>query len=171
MYTFELIPSHSQVSSTARFYPRDEVIAPQTERNKAAILMLIEAAGCPYSASGTAKANCGPLDDSFHKYGGRKTDPLGATWQRPVRGARQSVHHGTSGWDRLRPARTPSSPAAWPGDVQLIRCRRWRDDGPLGARRAPGDGRPALLPLLPRAQLELVGAGLLPCIHRGCRGR
>ena len=39
MYTFELYPSHSQVSSTARFYPPDELIGPQTERNKAAILL------------------------------------------------------------------------------------------------------------------------------------
>ena len=38
MYTFEMYPSHSKVSSTARFYPADELIAPQTERNKAAIL-------------------------------------------------------------------------------------------------------------------------------------
>ena len=38
MYTFELYPSHSKVSSDARFYPPDEEIGPQTERNKAAIL-------------------------------------------------------------------------------------------------------------------------------------
>ena len=98
MYTFELYPSHSLVSSTARFYPRDELIAPQTERNKAAILMLIEAAGCPYSASGTAKANCGPLYDSFQTYGGWITNPLGTdtatagAWQRanPSTTARQA---------------------------------------------------------------------------------
>ena len=65
MYTFELYPSHSQVSSTARFYPPDEVIGPQTERNKAAILMLIEAAGCPYAVIGKARTNCGPLYDDF----------------------------------------------------------------------------------------------------------
>ena len=50
MYTFELYPSHAQVSSTKRFYPPDEVIGPQTERNRNAILMLIEAAGCPLRA-------------------------------------------------------------------------------------------------------------------------
>ncbi len=98
MYTFELYPSHSLVSSTARFYPRDELIAPQTERNKAAILMLIEAAGCPYGAAGTAKANCGPLYDSFQTYGGWITNPLGTdtatsgAWQRanPSTTARQA---------------------------------------------------------------------------------
>ena len=55
MYTFELYPSHSQVSTNARFYPPDEVIGIQTERNKAAILMLIEAAGCPYAVIGKGR--------------------------------------------------------------------------------------------------------------------
>jgi hypothetical protein len=88
MYTFELYPSHSQVSSTARFYPPDEVIGPQTERNKAAILMLIEAAGCRYSLIGKAKQNCGPLYDDLETYGGWATNPLGTdtakagVWQR-----------------------------------------------------------------------------------------
>ena len=60
--------------------------------------MLIEAAGCPYSAIGTAKANCGPLYDSFETYGGWITNPLGTdtatagAWQRgnPSATARQA---------------------------------------------------------------------------------
>src|SRR4029077_6101407 len=44
MYTIEMYPSHSQVSTIKRFYPPDEVIAAQTARNRNAILMLIEAA-------------------------------------------------------------------------------------------------------------------------------
>ena len=172
MYTFELYPSHSQVSSNARFYPRDEVIAPQTERNKAAILMLIEAAGCPYSATGTAKANCGPLYDSFQTYGGWIANPLGTdtatggAWQRanPATTARQA---GTvpSGSHALVTGRLAGATA------ELERRRRRRDDGPLGAGGAPGDGRPAVLPLLPRPQLELVVRGLLPGLRRGCGRR
>ncbi len=46
MYTFEMYPEHSQVSSIARFYPPDEVIGRETARNKAAILYLIDRAGC-----------------------------------------------------------------------------------------------------------------------------
>ncbi len=77
MYTFELYPSHAKVSTTARFYPPDEVIGPQTERNREAILLLIEAAGCPYTVIGKAKQNCGALFDDFETYGGWTTNPLG----------------------------------------------------------------------------------------------
>ena len=88
MYTFEMYPRHSAVGSTARFYPADELIGPQTERNRAAILMLIEAAGCPYSLIGKAKTNCGPLYDDFETYGGWIANPLhtdtatSGAWQR-----------------------------------------------------------------------------------------
>lgn len=88
MYTFELYPSHSQVSTNARFYPPDEVIGPQTERNREAILLLIEAAGCPYSLTGKATANCGALYDDFETYGGWIRNQLGTdtatggVWQR-----------------------------------------------------------------------------------------
>jgi hypothetical protein len=98
MYTFELYPSHSLVSTNARFYPHDELIGPQTERNKAAILLLLEAAGCPYSSAGTSRANCGPLYDSFQTYNGWIANPLrtdtatGGAWQRanPAATSRQA---------------------------------------------------------------------------------
>ena len=94
MYTFELYPSHSQVSSNARFYPPDELIGPQTERNREAILMLIEAAGCPYSLIGKARANCGALYDTFETSGGWTSDPLGT----------DSATGGA--WERGNPAKT-----------------------------------------------------------------
>jgi murein tripeptide amidase MpaA len=94
MYTFELYPSHSQVSSNARFYPPDEVIGPQTERNRAAILMLIEAAGCRYALIGKARQNCGPLYDTFETPGGWTRNPLG-------------TDTATGGaWERGNPAKT-----------------------------------------------------------------
>jgi len=97
MYTFEMYPSHSQVSTIKRFYPPDEIIPAQTERNRNAILTLIEAAGCPYSLAGSSHANCGPLYDDFETFGGWKTNPLGTdtakagAWQRgnPAATARQ----------------------------------------------------------------------------------
>jgi carboxypeptidase T len=94
MYTMELYPSHKKVSSNARFYPPDEQIAPQTERNKAAILMLIEAASCPYGVIGKSQTNCGPLYDDFETNGGWVTNPLG-------------TDTATSGaWQRSNPAAT-----------------------------------------------------------------
>jgi len=108
MYTFELYPSHAQVSSIDRFYPPDEVIATQTARNRNAILMLIEAAGCPYAVIGKATANCGPLYDDLETYGGWKTNPLGTdtatagVWQRgnPAATSRQ-LGTTTSGSEAL----------------------------------------------------------------------
>src|SRR5207342_378750 len=77
MYTFEMYPSKAISSSLSRFYPPDEVIGPQTERNKEAILRLIEAAGCPYSLIGKSVQNCGPLYDDFETPGGWVTNPDG----------------------------------------------------------------------------------------------
>ncbi len=77
MYTMELYPSHSKVSSNARFYPADELIARETTRNKAAILYLIDHAGCLYSVTGLTKQNCGPFFDDFEVPHGWTIDPLG----------------------------------------------------------------------------------------------
>ena len=90
MYTFELYPSHARVSSTARFYPPDEVIGRETKRNRDAILYLMEQAGCPYAIIGKAVSNCGPLFDDFEIARGWTRDPLGTdeiragAWQRGV---------------------------------------------------------------------------------------
>ncbi|MEA2610916.1 MAG: carboxypeptidase [Chloroflexota bacterium] len=75
MYTMELYPRGGV--GNARYYPPDEVIAAQTNRNKAAILMLIEAAGCPYAVIGKARQDCGPLYDDFETNTGWARNPLG----------------------------------------------------------------------------------------------
>ncbi len=88
MYTFEMYPSHAQVSTNARFYPPDEVIARETARNGRAILDLIDRAGCVYSLIGKSRQNCGPLFDDFEISRGWQRDPLGSDtataglWQR-----------------------------------------------------------------------------------------
>lgn len=88
MYTFELYPSHDDVSSNARFYPPDEVIDRETARNKGAILYLIERAFCRYNVIGKAATHCGPFFDDFEAGTGWTRDPLGAdaatdgAWQR-----------------------------------------------------------------------------------------
>ena len=94
MYTFEMYPSHAQVSSTARFYPPDERIGPQTERNKEAILYLMEQAGCVYSILGKTVTHCGPLFDDFEISRGWKTNPLGTDTASDGR------------WERANPAKT-----------------------------------------------------------------
>ena len=88
MYTFELYPSHSKVSSIARFYPPDEVITAQTERNKDAILYLMEQGGCRYTIIGKDKIDCGPFYDDFEIARGWTVNPdgtdaaRGGAWQR-----------------------------------------------------------------------------------------
>jgi murein tripeptide amidase MpaA len=88
MYTFELYPSHAKVSSTKRFYPADEKIARETNRNKEPVLYLIERASCPYTSIGKTASHCGPLFDDFEIYRGWNRDPLGTDtatdgrWQR-----------------------------------------------------------------------------------------
>ena len=172
MYTFELYPSHSQVSSTARFYPRDELIAPQTERNKAAILMLIEAAGCPYSASGTAKANCGPLYDSFQTYGGWITNPLG-------------TDTATGGaWQRANPSTTARQAGTVPSGSHALVTGRLAgatassydvDGGVTTVRSAPVVLPATVGPLTFRYYLahssNSSAHGLLPRLRRGCGRR
>ena len=103
-YTFELYPSHAQVSSTARFYQPDEVLDAETARNREAILYLIDAAACPYEVIGALATRCGPLDDDLEIFRGWQRDPNGSdsatrgTWQRGNPGAtRRQLGTTTSG--------------------------------------------------------------------------
>ncbi len=88
MYTFEMYPSHTEVSGNARFYPPDEVIGRETRRNRSAILELIERAGCPYALIGKTRTHCGPFFDDFEIGRGWRVDPDGTdtatqgAWQR-----------------------------------------------------------------------------------------
>jgi carboxypeptidase T len=88
MYTFEMYPSHDEVSTNARFYPPDEVIGRETERNRAAVLMLTEFAYCPYAAIGKQVTHCGPFFDDIEIARGWKRNRGGADtataglWQR-----------------------------------------------------------------------------------------
>ena len=113
MYTLELYPRGG--TSNAQFYPPDEVIGPQTERNKAAILMLIEAAGCRYALIGRAQQDCGPLYDNFETYGGWIVNPLGT--DTATGGRLAAVEPGRRPRARrapCRPARALWSPAPGP---------------------------------------------------------
>jgi hypothetical protein len=65
-YTFELYPAETGTVS-GDFYPDDSHIAPETARNRGALLRLIARAGCPYADLGAAyvKVDCGPMFDDF----------------------------------------------------------------------------------------------------------
>jgi hypothetical protein len=65
-YTYELYPPETS-TVWGDHYPDDSKIAAQTERNRGAILLLIDRAGCVYATLGTAarNANCGPLYDDL----------------------------------------------------------------------------------------------------------
>ncbi len=158
MYTFELYPSHAQVSRLARFYPPDEVITRETERNKDAILYLMEQAGCRYTIIGKDKIDCGPFFDDFEIARGWTVDPDGTD------GARGGA------WQRANPAPTAYQAGTAPsGSGALVtgaaaghRARaNDLDGGPTtirstrdhAARRA---GREPDVPLLPGPRLELV---------------
>jgi hypothetical protein len=108
MYTFELYPSHAKVSGIARFYPPDEVIGPQTERNKSAILYLIEQGGCRYSVIGKTRTHCGPLFDDFEIARGWKVNPLGT----------DTAAGGA--WERANPAATSMQAGTVPSGSKAL---------------------------------------------------
>ena len=95
MFTFEMYPSHDEVSSNARFYPPDEVITRETDRNRAAVMMLTEYAYCPYVPIGKQVTHCGPFFDDLEIARGWKRD-------------RSGTDTATAGlWQRGNPASTP----------------------------------------------------------------
>ncbi|GAA1845092.1 M14 family zinc carboxypeptidase [Asanoa iriomotensis] len=101
-YTFEMYPGSA---SGGGFYPPDEVIPAQTSRNREAVLMLSEAADCPYRVIGKEAQYCGGgggttvYSDTFETATGWTTNP-------------NSTDTATSGqWVRGDPAATTSSGA------------------------------------------------------------
>lgn len=112
MYTFELYPSHARVSSNARFYPADELIPRETERNREAIFYLIEHSGCRWAVIGKTKANCGPAFDDFESSTPWARNPLG-------------TDTATSGrWERANPAATRKQAGTVPsGSLALVTGR------------------------------------------------
>jgi carboxypeptidase T len=76
IYTFELYP-RDPVPQYDGFYPRDEVIARETARNREAILYLISQADCPYRAIGKTRTHCGAFFDDFEISRGWQRNPFG----------------------------------------------------------------------------------------------
>jgi carboxypeptidase T len=75
-FTWELYPPETS-TVWGDHYPADENIAPQTARNRGALLYFIDIAGCPYRAIGKEKTDCGPFRDDFEIGRGWQIDPYG----------------------------------------------------------------------------------------------
>jgi carboxypeptidase T len=97
-YTFEMFPTGSP-----GFYPPDEVIPAQTSRNRAAVLLLMDYADCPYRIIGKQAQYCGGppgttvYSDNFESATGWTTNPSG-------------TDTATTGqWERGDPAATSSN--------------------------------------------------------------
>ena len=75
-FTFELYPPEGS-TGLGGHHPPDEVIEAETERNRAALLYLIDRADCPYRASGTQVANCGLVYDDLEINRGWTRNPFG----------------------------------------------------------------------------------------------
>jgi carboxypeptidase T len=95
-YTWELYPPETP-SVWTDHYPPDETIAPQTARNRTALLYFLGMSDCPYRASGSQVANCGPIYDDFEIGRGWRVNPDGTDTSR------------SGAWQRANPSPTWSS--------------------------------------------------------------
>jgi carboxypeptidase T len=75
-YTWELYPPET-ATVWGDHYPADENIAPQTARNRGALLYFLDIAGCPYRAVGQERAMCGPYNDDMEIFRGWTFNPDG----------------------------------------------------------------------------------------------
>jgi carboxypeptidase T len=93
-FTFEMYPV---TSSQGGFYPPDEVIPAQTARNRAAVLYLLDKAGCPYAVIGKQAQYCDAVPGAP---GGLAATPgngqISLTWTAASGAVGYSVHRGTA---------------------------------------------------------------------------
>jgi hypothetical protein len=139
-YTFELYPRGG--SERARHYPPDEVIGPQTRRNRDAVLYLMSRAACPYAVLGAEarRLHCGSFFDDLEISRGWRVDPGGGDTATGGRWARGDAVRG-----RLQLG------SAWSGQAVLVTGRRAGDDVDGGKTTVrspfvdiPSTGRPTL---------------------------
>jgi hypothetical protein len=75
-FTWELFPPETS-TVWGDHYTADENIAPQTTRNRNALLYLIDVGGCPYRAIGKEQTHCGAFNDDFEIYRAWSSNPDG----------------------------------------------------------------------------------------------
>jgi hypothetical protein len=93
-FSFEMYPV---TSGQGGFYPPDEVIPAQTARNRAAVLYLLDKAGCPYAVIGKQAQYC---DAAPGAPGALAATPgngqVSLTWTAASGAVGYSVHRGTA---------------------------------------------------------------------------
>ncbi len=179
-FTLELYPPEGS-TSLGGHYPPDEKIAGQTARNREALLYLIDVADCPYRASGTQVANCGPLYDDLELQRG---------WTRNAFGEDTATTSAKGAWARGNPAATSSNGPKQLGtaasgsrayvtglpagsSVDLVRPR-WPDLDCVARDRATGRRgrlRRADVQVVPGPLVRLERHGLVPGLRRRRRHR
>ena len=147
-YTFELYPTEKP-TVWGDHYPDDSKIPAQTARNRAAILLLIDRAGCPYATLGAAtrRLDCGPLFDDLEINRGWKRNADGTDtassglWRSPTRRRRAARPEAAGHASSRGPGR--SSRARRAGRFgRLERRRRRRDHHPQPGDHAARPTRP-----------------------------
>lgn len=119
-FTWELYPPET-ATVWGDHYPPDEAIAPQTARNRTALLYLLDIADCPYRAIGRQNANCGAFFDDMEIYRGWSTNPDG-------------TDTATNGhWARRNPGPTSSGGRPMQLDATVSGSQAIVTGGPSGA--------------------------------------
>lgn len=82
MYTAYKVPSLLMeigefTGTISRFYPTEAAMSAEVERNRPAILWLLQQAACPAEAAGLGVRNCGPRMDDFEREAGWIVNPDG----------------------------------------------------------------------------------------------
>ena len=158
-FTWELYPPET-ATVWGDHYPADENIAPQTVRNRKALLYFIDIAGCPYRAVGKEKTHCGTFYDDFEILRGWIANPYGTDtatigyWVQ--KGAEATFIGGVvpmqlgQAFSGARGIVTVNGP--W--ERQERQRRRRHHDDQVGADRIAVSSRVADLPLLLRPTIR-----------------
>jgi hypothetical protein len=110
-FTWELYPPETS-TVWGDHYPPDEKIAPETARNKGALLYLMDIGGCAYRAIGKDVTHCGPFNDDFEIWRGWASDPFGTDTATSGQWARRDPAPTSSGGSPMQLGTTTSGAQA-----------------------------------------------------------
>jgi len=156
-FTLELSPARGAIATSDRYYLPDERLPGLLRRPRAALLTLIEAAGCPWSLTRAASQWCGTFADDLEGGSGWTVDPAGTDdatvgiWRRAdprpdglqpgrVRSGRDALVTGPAPDDPVRDGTTSVRSPTFliPAEgTTTVRLAWWLG---LGAGTGPGDG-------------------------------